>query len=211
MSPRKLAATVASPGLATIQGRPVFESIADWRQKNARRLAESPAGLCAQRGRRPPPRPLFPRSRTDPPAAPRVAATLGIKPRPAAASRRSNSSRRDRDAGRGERFRTARRLRGDARTRGLPLEFHLIGSTDRDASLLRLGNVQITGRYREPDVYDLIAAAKPHLAFLPSECPESFMYTLSIAMAARLVRHLLRPGRPGRARAGMGLGPTDRP
>ncbi len=74
----------------------------------------------------------------------------------------------------------------DARLRGLPLEFHLIGSSDRDATLLRLGNVHISGRYREHDVVDLLASSRPHLAFLPSECPESYMYTLSIAMAAGL-------------------------
>ena len=58
----------------------------------------------------------------------------------------------------------------------------MIGSTDRDAALLRLGNVHITGRYREQEVFDLIASRRAHLAFLPSECPESYMYTLSIAM-----------------------------
>ena len=75
---------------------------------------------------------------------------------------------------------------GDARERGLPLEFHLIGSSDRDAALSRLGNVHITGRYRERDVFDLLASRRPHLAFLPSECPESYMYALSTAMAAGL-------------------------
>ena len=74
----------------------------------------------------------------------------------------------------------------DARLRGLPLEFHLIGATDRDALLARQGNVHVTGRYRETEVYDRLKAVRCHLAFLPSECPESYMYTLSIAMAARL-------------------------
>jgi glycosyltransferase involved in cell wall biosynthesis len=74
----------------------------------------------------------------------------------------------------------------DARTRKLPLEFHVIGSTDRDAALSRLQNVCIHGRYQERDVYDRVAAARCHLAFLPSLCPETFSYTLSIAMAARL-------------------------
>ena len=74
----------------------------------------------------------------------------------------------------------------DARRRRLPLEFHVIGSTDRDAKFARLGNVQVTGRYREPEVYERLAAQRCHLAFLPSSCPESFMFTLSIAMAARM-------------------------
>ena len=49
-----------------------------------------------------------------------------------------------------------------------------------------MGNVHISGRYREDELFDLLASRRPHLAFLPSECPESFMYTLSIAMAAGL-------------------------
>jgi glycosyltransferase involved in cell wall biosynthesis len=74
----------------------------------------------------------------------------------------------------------------DARFRGLPLEFHVIGSTDRNATFARLGNVHVSGRFREVEVYERLAAARCHLAFLPSCCPESFMYTLSIAMAARM-------------------------
>jgi glycosyltransferase involved in cell wall biosynthesis len=74
----------------------------------------------------------------------------------------------------------------DARSRNLPLEFHVIGSTDRDAVFKRIGNVHVSGRYHEQDVYERLARARCHLALLPSLCPESFMYSLSIAMAARL-------------------------
>ena len=74
----------------------------------------------------------------------------------------------------------------DARRRRLPLEFHVIGTTDRDRLLERVGNVHVTGRYRDDDLFKHLARVRPHLAFLPSVCPESFMYTLSVAMAARL-------------------------
>ncbi len=74
----------------------------------------------------------------------------------------------------------------DAIARGLPLEFHVIGSTDRDAVFTRLGNVHVSGRYQAQEVYERIAAARCHLAFLPSICPESFMFTLSIVMASGL-------------------------
>jgi len=74
----------------------------------------------------------------------------------------------------------------DARSRNLPLEFHVIGSTDRDAAFNRLNNVRISGRYQERDVYDRVGAARCHLAFLPSLWPETFMYTLSIAMFSGL-------------------------
>jgi len=73
---------------------------------------------------------------------------------------------------------------GDAHVRGLPLEFHVIGSTDQSAAFARLKNVRVTGPYRDSDVFERVAAARCHLAFLPTVCPETFMYTLSIVMAA---------------------------
>jgi glycosyltransferase involved in cell wall biosynthesis len=74
----------------------------------------------------------------------------------------------------------------DAMRRRLPVEFHIVGSTDRDEKFARLSNVHITGAYREPEVFDRLRNERCHLAFLPSLWPETFMYTLSIAMAARL-------------------------
>ena len=74
----------------------------------------------------------------------------------------------------------------DALDRGLSLEFHVIGTTDKDAIFARLANVQIWGRYRQHEVYSRLAAARCHLAFLPSLWPETYMYTLSVVMAAGL-------------------------
>jgi O-antigen biosynthesis protein len=74
----------------------------------------------------------------------------------------------------------------DAQARSLPLEFHVIGSTDRDAVFARLGNVRVSGRYHGTEVYERIAAARCQVAFLPSVCPESFMFTLSVVMASGL-------------------------
>jgi glycosyltransferase involved in cell wall biosynthesis len=74
----------------------------------------------------------------------------------------------------------------DALDRGLPLEFHVIGSTNKDAVFRRLRNVHITGRYRQHEVYSRLAAARCHVAFLPSLWPETFMYTLSTVMASGL-------------------------
>jgi len=72
----------------------------------------------------------------------------------------------------------------DARARRLPLEFHIVGSTDRNAQFAGLPNLHIAGPYRDSEVFERLAAARCHLAFLPTLCPESFMYTLSIVMAA---------------------------
>ena len=74
----------------------------------------------------------------------------------------------------------------DALARGLPLEFHVIGSTDRDAIFSGLRNVRVWGRYRENEVYSRLAAARCHIAFLPSLWPETYMYTLSAVMASGL-------------------------
>jgi glycosyltransferase involved in cell wall biosynthesis len=72
----------------------------------------------------------------------------------------------------------------DARARKLPLEFHVIGPTDRDREFRRLGNVRVLGPYRESEVFDHLERAQCHVAFLPSVWPETFMYTLSVAMSA---------------------------
>ncbi len=74
----------------------------------------------------------------------------------------------------------------DALGRQLPLEFHVVGSTDRDREFARLGNVHITGAYREREVFHRLRNERCHLAFLPSLWPETFMYTLSVALAARM-------------------------
>jgi glycosyltransferase involved in cell wall biosynthesis len=167
------------------QGRPVSESIAEWRHRSAARLASArrvfaPSADVARRLRRYfPGRELTLRPHAE--AFPRL--KLLAAPVPEGGVIRVvvigtlvavKGSERLLDCAR------------DARLRDLPLEFHVIGSTDRDAELLRVGNVRITGRYRESDVFDLIALREPHLALLPSQCPESHMYTLSIAMAAGL-------------------------
>jgi glycosyltransferase involved in cell wall biosynthesis len=73
-----------------------------------------------------------------------------------------------------------------ARDQGLPLEFVIFGNTDSDAALRRQGNVRLTGAYREGEIIKRLASERCHLAFLPTPLPESYMYTLSIAIAAGL-------------------------
>jgi glycosyltransferase involved in cell wall biosynthesis len=168
------------------QGRPVSESIAEWRLRNAGRLANARrvfapnADVVRRLGRYFPGRELTlrPHAESLPFLEDRLVEAI-----------RAGEPIRVAVIGTLVAVKGSQRLLAcarDARTRGLPLEFHVIGSTDRDAALSRLGNVHITGRYREREVYDLIASRRAHLAFLPSECPESYMYTLSIAMAAGL-------------------------
>ncbi len=166
-------------------GRPVSESITTWRQKSAARLAGArrifvpSADVSRRLGGYFPDLPLTLRPHEE---------SLSVV-EPLARPLRADEAIRVAVIGTLVAVKGSERLLAcarDARLRGLPLEFHLIGSSDRDAALRRLGNVYISGRYREHDVFDLLASNRPHLALLPSECPESFMYTLSIAMAAGL-------------------------
>ncbi len=73
----------------------------------------------------------------------------------------------------------------DALTRNLPLEFVIIGYSDRH-ELGRMRNVIVTGRYEEHEVFDLIKQYRCHIGFLPSVCPETHSYVLSTKLAAGL-------------------------
>lgn len=71
------------------------------------------------------------------------------------------------------------------RTR-LPAALTVIGYTHNDA-IARSAGIVVTGPYVNDDVDDLISAADPDLIWIPSVWPETYSYTLSIA---------LRSGRP---------------
>lgn len=73
----------------------------------------------------------------------------------------------------------------DARERVLPLDYAVVGHTTKDDAA-RAGQITITGRYNEEDVFDLLKAERPDLIFLPSIWPETYLYTLSIALATGL-------------------------
>jgi GT2 family glycosyltransferase/glycosyltransferase involved in cell wall biosynthesis len=74
----------------------------------------------------------------------------------------------------------------DAAKRDLPIEFHVIGYTDRDEGLLSTGKVVIHGQYRDEELQSKLAESRTSLAFLPSVWPETFCYTLSAAFEAGL-------------------------
>jgi glycosyltransferase involved in cell wall biosynthesis len=73
-----------------------------------------------------------------------------------------------------------------AKSRGLPLDFVVVGYTNRDESLAELGNIEITGPYEEEEAVARLLAADCDLAWFPSVWPETFSYTLSAAFAAGL-------------------------
>lgn len=74
----------------------------------------------------------------------------------------------------------------DAKQRNLPIHFHVFGDTERNNALKRTGTVTLHGVYQDSQIYDLLKAARCHIAFFPSVWPETYSYTLSIALAARI-------------------------
>lgn len=74
----------------------------------------------------------------------------------------------------------------DAKERRLPIHFHVIGDADQASALRKTEHVTIHGAYQEDDVYSLLEKAQCHVAFFSSIWPETYSYTLSIALNAHL-------------------------
>lgn len=70
----------------------------------------------------------------------------------------------------------------DAAQRRLPLAFSLLGYSMNDMPLLHAG-VGVSGRYLESEAGQRLGALGPHVVWLPSVWPETYSYTLSIALA----------------------------
>ncbi|WP_462321007.1 glycosyltransferase [Halochromatium sp.] len=87
--------------------------------------------------------------------------------------------------GRRKGFDVLLRCARDARARGLGLRFTLMGFGLDDARL-RAQGVEVSGRYPEVDAPGLLKRLSADLVWLPSTCPETFSYTLSLALSAGL-------------------------
>ena len=74
----------------------------------------------------------------------------------------------------------------DAKRRGLPLEFHLIGYAYRSLVTAPRSNLTVTGPYTHEELPNLLARANPHLAWFPAQVPETYSYTLSECLRAGL-------------------------
>ncbi len=71
----------------------------------------------------------------------------------------------------------------DAQNRKLPIEYHIVGYTAIDSDLKKIG-VSISGRYFSTrECIEQMKVARPSFALLPSIWPETYCYTLSIALA----------------------------
>jgi len=73
----------------------------------------------------------------------------------------------------------------DARKRKLPMEFVLMGYSLNDAALKKAG-VEVTGRYEDAEALSTLENIGAHVVFLPALLPETYSYTLSIAMRSGL-------------------------
>jgi glycosyltransferase involved in cell wall biosynthesis len=71
-----------------------------------------------------------------------------------------------------------------AKSRRLPIDFVVVGYTDRDDDLKGLGKVEITGPYALNKAVDCLVATKPDVVWFPAVWPEAFSYTLSAVFAA---------------------------
>jgi glycosyltransferase involved in cell wall biosynthesis/GT2 family glycosyltransferase len=74
----------------------------------------------------------------------------------------------------------------DARDRGLPLVFRLLGSTTEPVAQSPELPLTIHGQYVDADLPRLIGAEKPDVILFPAQVPETFAYTLSVALASGL-------------------------
>jgi GT2 family glycosyltransferase/glycosyltransferase involved in cell wall biosynthesis len=72
----------------------------------------------------------------------------------------------------------------EAAARDLPLSFRVLGSTTEAVTLWPEAPLSIQGQYREGELASLLATERPDVIWFPAQVPESYSYTLSVAMAA---------------------------
>ncbi len=78
------------------------------------------------------------------------------------------------------------KLAQDAKERQLPIHFHIFGDAENAAALSKTGHATVHGAYQESDIYTLLAAQECHLSLTASIWPETYTYTLTIALNAGL-------------------------
>ena len=70
----------------------------------------------------------------------------------------------------------------DARARGLPLSFRILGAVSEPVAQRPLLPLAVQGEYGDADLPALIAAERPDVIWFPSQVPETYSYTLSAAI-----------------------------
>ena len=72
----------------------------------------------------------------------------------------------------------------DARARNVPLSFRILGSTTEPLPQWPEVAVSVHGEYERRDLPALLAAEKPDVIWFPAQVPETYSYTLSVALAS---------------------------
>jgi glycosyltransferase involved in cell wall biosynthesis len=72
----------------------------------------------------------------------------------------------------------------DARARGLPLAFRVLGWTAAPLAQWPRASLSVHGQYTEDELPSLIAAERPDVIWFPAQVPESYSYTLTAALAS---------------------------
>jgi glycosyltransferase involved in cell wall biosynthesis len=85
----------------------------------------------------------------------------------------------------------------DARSRGLPLDFVVVGHT-KDDRIARAAGIDVTGAYVDEQLQQKVKAANLDAIFLPSTWPETYSYTLSAALQTELPIVVFDIGAPAR-------------
>lgn len=92
-----------------------------------------------------------------------------------------------------------------ARQHGLPLSFHVIGYTMDDPRAKAAG-ISVSGAYAPGEALPRLRAAEPDLVFFPFTWPETYSYTLSVALQAGLPLATFDIGAPARRLREAGVG-----
>ena len=71
----------------------------------------------------------------------------------------------------------------DAKARGLPLAFHVLGATAQPLPQWPEVPLTVHGSYDERALPQLVAAERADVLFFPAQVPETYSYTLSVALA----------------------------
>ena len=74
----------------------------------------------------------------------------------------------------------------DAQARGVPVVFRVLGSTTQPVPQWPDAPLSIHGQYAEHELLSLIEAERPDVIWFPAQVPETYSYTLSVAMATEI-------------------------
>jgi glycosyltransferase involved in cell wall biosynthesis len=74
----------------------------------------------------------------------------------------------------------------DSATRDLGLHFRVLGFVARPLATWPMAPLSISGEFPDGKLHELMAVERGDVCFLPSQCPETFSYTLSAALDSGL-------------------------